>query len=134
MSNTYKNLEADLKSSKKRHAELAEQRESLKRGREESVSALIFWVLNRILTALLCADNTQHFLYSQLTPFFVKSNLNVNVRKDLSAPEVFVLVKWLYIQVIKTWCLTSKPIGLIQFKLSIGDVPLDSILGAKLST
>ncbi|KAF3325922.1 meiotic nuclear division protein 1 [Carex littledalei] len=36
LSNTYKKLESDLKSSKKRHAELAEQRESLKRGREES--------------------------------------------------------------------------------------------------
>ncbi|KAJ4785927.1 hypothetical protein LUZ62_037173 [Rhynchospora pubera] len=34
--NTYKKLESDLTSSKKKYAELAEQRDSLKRGREES--------------------------------------------------------------------------------------------------
>lgn len=34
--NVYKNLESDLQSSKKRHAELVEQHEALKKGREDS--------------------------------------------------------------------------------------------------
>lgn len=36
----YKKLEADLQTSKKRHVELVEQCKNLKKGREESVSAL----------------------------------------------------------------------------------------------
>lgn len=38
--NVYKKLETDLQTSKKRHVELVEQCKNLKKGREESVSAL----------------------------------------------------------------------------------------------
>jgi len=49
--NAYSKLEADLSNSRKRLAELIEQRDNLKKGREESVSILSFeqWWLRLLM-------------------------------------------------------------------------------------
>lgn len=106
MRNVYQKLESDLQSSKKRFAELVDQCDALKKGREESVSMPSFNSCGNLIRILLNNDKLLNTLLSVLCTWSGWK------RGSCRGAERY----WTEVQWVEGWIIHTDEINVVVFK------------------